>query len=79
MDFSPTESQSILRRSVREFAERTLAPHVMEWDEAQRFPVELLPDLATLGFAGHSGASRVRRRGDVGRRVLHLHRGARAG
>ena len=52
MDFTPTESQSILRRSVREFAERTLAPHVMEWDEAQRFPVEFLPDLATLGLLG---------------------------
>ena len=52
MDFTPTESQSILRRSVREFAERTLAPHVMEWDEAQRFPVELLPDLAALGLLG---------------------------
>ena len=47
MDLTPTESQSILRRSVREFAERKVAPHVMEWDEAQRFPVELLPDLAT--------------------------------
>jgi len=52
MDFTPTESQSILRRSVREFAERTLAPHVMEWDEAQRFPVELIPDLAALGLLG---------------------------
>ena len=52
MDFIPTESQSILRHSVREFAEQTLAPHVMEWDEAQRFPVELLPDLSALGLLG---------------------------
>ena len=52
MDFTPTESQSLLRRAVREFADRTLAPHVMEWDEAQRFPVELLPDLSALGLLG---------------------------
>ncbi len=52
MDFTPTESQTLLRRAVREFADRTLAPHVMEWDEAQRFPVELLPDLSALGLLG---------------------------
>ena len=52
MDFRPTESQSILRRAVREFAEQTLAPHVLEWDEAQRFPVEILPELSTLGLLG---------------------------
>ncbi len=52
MDFTPTESQALLRRAVREFAERTLAPHVMEWDEAQRFPLELLPDLSALGLLG---------------------------
>ena len=52
MDFRPTAEQEILRRSVREFAEAEIRPHVMEWDEAQRFPMELLPRLAQLGLMG---------------------------
>src|SRR3982751_3779696 len=52
MDFRPTDEQEILRRSVREFAESEIAPHVMEWDEAQHFPMELLPKLAALGLMG---------------------------
>src|SRR5438874_2399320 len=50
MDFRPTEEQALLRRTVREFAESEIGPHVMEWDEAQHFPMELLPKLAALGL-----------------------------
>ena len=52
MDFRPTEEQEILRRTVREFAETEIGPHVMEWDESQHFPMELLPKLAALGLMG---------------------------
>jgi alkylation response protein AidB-like acyl-CoA dehydrogenase len=52
MDFRLTEDQDILRRSVREFAEAEMRPHVMEWDEAQQFPMDLLPKLAALGLTG---------------------------
>jgi alkylation response protein AidB-like acyl-CoA dehydrogenase len=52
MDFRPTEEQDLLRRTVREFAETEIRPHVMEWDEAQHFPMELLPKLASLGLMG---------------------------
>ena len=52
MNFSLTEEQRLLRKSVREFAESELRPHVMEWDEAQHFPQELLPKLAELGLMG---------------------------
>jgi alkylation response protein AidB-like acyl-CoA dehydrogenase len=52
MDFRPTEEQEILRRTVREFAEAEIGPHVMEWDEAQHFPMDLLPKLAALGLMG---------------------------
>ena len=52
MDVRPTEAEAVVRRSVREFAEQEIAPHVMEWDEAQRFPLELLPKLAGLGLLG---------------------------
>jgi hypothetical protein len=47
-----TEGERILKDSVREFAEIELAPHVMEWDEAQHFPVEIIPKLAGLGILG---------------------------
>ena len=52
MDFRPTEEQEILRRTVREFAEAEIGPHVMEWDESQHFPMDLLPKLAALGLMG---------------------------
>ena len=52
MRFELTDEQELLRRSIREFAETELRPHVMEWDNAQHFPVELLPKLAELGLMG---------------------------
>ncbi|HMF57536.1 MAG TPA: acyl-CoA dehydrogenase [Pyrinomonadaceae bacterium] len=52
MDFELSEEQQQVRMSVREFAEAEIAPHVMEWDESQHFPVELLPKLAELGLMG---------------------------
>ena len=52
MDFSFTEEQKQLRKSVREFALGEIAPHVMEWDEASHFPKELLPKLGEMGFMG---------------------------
>src|SRR5512146_720173 len=52
MDFSLTEQQELLRRTVREFAEAEIRPHVREWDEAQHFPMELVPRLAALGLMG---------------------------
>lgn len=52
MDFSLTDEQEQLRRSIREFAESEIAPHVMEWDEASEFPGALIPKLAQLGLLG---------------------------
>src|SRR5437870_958056 len=52
MDFRSTDEQVLLRRSVREFAETEIRPHVREWDDAQHFPVELMPKLAALGLLG---------------------------
>ena len=52
MDFSFTEEQKQLRKSVREFAEGEIAPHVMEWDEISHFPTEILPKLADMGLMG---------------------------
>jgi alkylation response protein AidB-like acyl-CoA dehydrogenase len=52
MRFELSEEQELLRRSIREFAETEVRPHVMEWDNAQHFPTELLPKLAELGLMG---------------------------
>ena len=52
MDFTFTDEQKQLRKSVREFAEDEIAPHVMEWDESSHFPSEILPKLAEMGLLG---------------------------
>jgi alkylation response protein AidB-like acyl-CoA dehydrogenase len=52
MDFRLSADQELLRKSVREFAEREIGPHVREWDAAQHFPTELVPHLASLGLMG---------------------------
>ncbi|MGZ4788002.1 MAG: acyl-CoA dehydrogenase family protein [Terriglobales bacterium] len=52
MDFQFTDEQQDLRRSVREFAEKEIAPHVMEWDEASCFPMQTVKELGRLGLMG---------------------------
>ena len=52
MDLRLTSDQTLLRASVREFAEREIRPHVMEWDEAQKFPHTLVTKMAELGLMG---------------------------
>jgi alkylation response protein AidB-like acyl-CoA dehydrogenase len=52
VDFSFTDEQNQLRRSIREFAEGEIAPHVMEWDEASKFPMEIMPKLGEMGLLG---------------------------
>jgi len=52
VEFSFTDEQEQLRRTVREFAESEIAPHVMEWDEASAFPSAVIPKLAELGLLG---------------------------
>jgi alkylation response protein AidB-like acyl-CoA dehydrogenase len=52
VDLSLTDEQQHLRRTVREFAEGEIAPHVMEWDEASKFPQEIIPQLGQMGLLG---------------------------
>lgn len=52
MNFEFTEEQQQLRKSVREFAEREIAPNVMEWDEAAHFPLDTIKELGKLGLMG---------------------------
>jgi len=52
VDFEYTPEQIQLRREVREFAAAEIAPHVMEWDENQIFPLEVVKKLGHLGYMG---------------------------
>src|SRR6266496_2534487 len=52
MDFSLTDDQKQIRDMVREFAESEIKPHVMEWDEAQSFPLATVKKLGELGMLG---------------------------
>jgi alkylation response protein AidB-like acyl-CoA dehydrogenase len=52
MDFSFSPETEAIRRTVREFAEREIAPHVMRYDESQEFPRPVIERLAALGMMG---------------------------
>jgi alkylation response protein AidB-like acyl-CoA dehydrogenase len=51
-NFSISENQQMVRAMVKDFAEKNIRPHVMEWDEAQVFPVEVFKKLGELGLMG---------------------------
>ena len=46
------ESLSLIRESARDFAERFLRPHIMDWDESQHFPKETLQEMGKFGLMG---------------------------
>src|SRR3981081_311976 len=50
--FGLTEEQKQLQSAVRAFAEREVAPHVMEWDEKSEFPHEVVKKLGEMGLLG---------------------------
>ncbi|MBK9097836.1 MAG: acyl-CoA dehydrogenase family protein [bacterium] len=47
-----TENQILIRDTIRDFAQKKIKPKVMEWDEAQHFPLEIFKELGELGFMG---------------------------
>ena len=52
MDFAFTEEQELLRRTIRDFAASEIAPHVMEWDERQLYPRDVVRKAGELGCLG---------------------------
>lgn len=52
MNFQTSETQKMIAQSIRDFAETNIRPFIMEWDEAQIFPVELFKKLGEMGFMG---------------------------
>lgn len=52
MNFQENESVSMVRQTVRDFAEKHIRPDMMEWDESQTFPVHIFKQLGELGLMG---------------------------
>jgi alkylation response protein AidB-like acyl-CoA dehydrogenase len=51
-NFSESESQTMIAKMVKDFALKHIKPKVMEWDEAQTFPIEIFKQLGELGLMG---------------------------
>jgi len=52
LDFQLNDEQLQLQKSVREYAEREIAPNVMKWDEAGEFPMATIKELGKMGLMG---------------------------
>jgi alkylation response protein AidB-like acyl-CoA dehydrogenase len=52
MDFALSETEELIQKTAREYAERRLLPVAAEIDESERFPLEELKGLAELGLMG---------------------------
>ncbi len=52
MNFQFSEEQQLIAASARDFAEQHIRPHIMDWDESQHFPREVLHKAGEMGFMG---------------------------
>jgi len=51
-DFDLSEEQRLVRKTVREFAEKEILPHVERYESEERYPTELIAKLPPLGLMG---------------------------
>jgi alkylation response protein AidB-like acyl-CoA dehydrogenase len=49
MNFQPDEITLQVAQTARDFANQYIRPHVMEWDEAQEFPLHIFKEMGKLG------------------------------
>ena len=52
MDFTLSEEQLMIQQAAKDFAQNELLPGVIERDETQKFPIELVKKMGELGFMG---------------------------
>ncbi|MEG1199904.1 MAG: acyl-CoA dehydrogenase family protein, partial [Algoriella sp.] len=52
MNFLENENLTLIAQSAQDFAKQYIQPNIMEWDEAQTFPVEVFKELGKMGFMG---------------------------
>lgn len=47
-----SENNAMVKEMVRNFADKNIRPHVIEWDESQTFPIEIFKEMGALGLMG---------------------------
>ena len=52
MDFELPDDIRALQSSIREFCERRVKPHAREWDRTEKFPMEVVKELGSMGVMG---------------------------
>ncbi len=52
MTFELSEDHEQFRRTVRDFAEKEIAPHTAQWDRDHHFPVDVVQKMGSLGLFG---------------------------
>jgi alkylation response protein AidB-like acyl-CoA dehydrogenase len=52
LNFELTESQRMIQQMARDFAEKEIKPHVLKFDEAQEFPLDIVKKMGEMGFLG---------------------------
>ena len=52
MDFDLGPNNTLVAESARSFADKFIKPHIMDWDESQHFPKDLLKKAGEFGFMG---------------------------
>ena len=52
MEFTLSENQVMIADMIRKFGEENIRPKLMEWDESQEFPVDVMKKLGELGLLG---------------------------
>lgn len=52
MNFGLSENQKMIADTIKKYGETNIKPHMMEWDETQRFPIEVMKQLGELGLMG---------------------------
>lgn len=52
MQLTLTQDQRMMRDSIRDFAQREILPHRMDWDERQHFPRDLFHKMGEMGLMG---------------------------
>jgi alkylation response protein AidB-like acyl-CoA dehydrogenase len=52
LNFSLSENQIMIADMIRKFGKENILPKMMEWDEAQHFPVEVFKKMGELGLMG---------------------------
>ena len=52
MDFSLSETHTMIRETARKFADERIAPGTIDRDEKEEFPREIIRELGALGFMG---------------------------